>query len=152
MSKSKFGNDNRAIAKFNERVVVAEKQLNHRRLRAKALCTHTKRPMEPALAYKEENGQLKWICKICGENVDLTRIPDEELKKAIATVSQACNLIKIMSRGTEREQKIIETVIADIQLKVNAYLYDAYKGALNMSKKAGNQNNRRRRNSIIWES
>ena len=138
MSKSKFGNDNRAIAKFNERVVVAEKQLNHRRLRAKALCTHTKRPMEPALAYKEENGQLKWICKICGENVDLTRIPDDELKKAIATVSQAC--------------KIIETVIADIQLKVNAYLYDAYKGALNMSKKAGNQNNRRRRNSVIWES
>lgn len=148
--KHKFGDNNRAIAKYTTELAEAEKSISHRKLRAKALCTHTKEPMVPNLSYKQENGKVVWACRTCGEIIDLARISDEDLKKAIETVSQACNMVKLMSNGSENDRRIIETVIADIQLKVRAYLYNAYKAALNTSQKQRNRRGDRRRSRITW--
>jgi hypothetical protein len=137
---------NQAIAKYTQDITKAEKGLSHRKLKARALCTHTKEPFVPALAFREEGGKPIWICKICGERVDLNRISDEKLQEAINTVSNACSIVKLMSNDSEKDKKLIEEVIADIQLKVNAYLMLAYKTALTNGTKQNrrrNGNNRR---------
>ena len=149
---SKYRDNNRAIAKFTSNIAEAEKTISHRKLRAKALCTHTKDPMVPNLVPKDENGKVLWVCRTCGEIVDLTRITDDDLKKAIYTLSQACNMIKIMSTGSENDRRIVETVIADVQLKANAYIFNAYKSALNSSQKKNNRRNGNRRSrGVTWE-
>lgn len=152
MSKRhKYGDNNRAIAKFTSDIAEAEKTISHRKLRAKALCTHTKDPTVPNLVYKnEDGGKVMWVCRACGEVVDLTRISDEDLKKAIYTISQACNMVKIMSTDSEQDRRIVETVIADVQLKVNAYIFNAYKSALNSSQKKSNRKGNRR-NRVAWD-
>lgn len=148
----KYGDNNRAIAKYTNELAEAEKTISHRKLRVKALCTHTKEPRVPNLTYREDNGKLLWVCRTCGEVIDLTRITDDDLKKAIATVSQACNMVKLMSNGSDNDRRIVETVIADIQLKINAYLFNAYKTALNTSQKQKNRRNRdgRRGGAVTW--
>jgi RNase P subunit RPR2 len=144
--------DNQAISKYVEKIATIEKGLSHRHLRARALCTHTKEPMNPALSFREdaEAGKMIWTCRICGQKIDLTRISDAKLEDAIATINQACDLIKIMSTGNEKDTKLVEEVIADIQMKTNAYLMEAYKAALNSSNKRSNRSNGRRETRSAW--
>lgn len=130
-----YRGDNAEIAKFNTVLAEHEKKVQHKRLKAKSLCTHCSSPTNTALTYKDENGKVVWICKICGERVDLSRINDDRLKDAIDTVSQACNLIKIMSSGSEKDQRIVHDIVAEIQFKANAYLFNLYKGSLASSAK-----------------
>lgn len=155
MSKkhNRYTDNNQGIAKYTSQLNEAEKSISQRRQRARALCTHTKRPRVPDLVPSEDgNGKMLWYCRSCHECIDLTRINDDELKKAINTISQACNMIKMMSEGTENDRKIIESVIADVQLKINVYIYQAYKSALNASQKPRNNrgNGRRNESSVSW--
>lgn len=153
LSNSKFRGDNAAIAKFNDALIKHEKGIQHKRLRAKSLCTHCSAPTRTALSYKDKNGKTVWICKICGEEVDLNRIDDQTLKDAIETVSQACNLIKIMSSGSEKDQKIVRDIVAEIQLKVNAYLFHLYKTSLASTAKQKQHGGGRRQQggNITWD-
>jgi len=149
--KFKKRGDNQNIVKANEQLSTVEKKIGHRKLKIRAMCTHTKSPMEPALTYREEGGKIVWICKLCGDKVDLNRIPEDKLKEAINTVNQACNLVKLMSNDGERDRRLVEEIISDIQLKLNAYLVPAYNGALNSSAKQNNRRNRRNRNGgVTW--
>lgn len=148
--KHRFGDSNKAIAKYSAELNEAEKSISHRRLRAKALCTHTKEPTVPDLTPRREGNKMTWVCRTCGKVVNLTRISDEDLKAAIETVDQACDMIKLMSQGKESDQKLVESVIADIQLKINAYLFNAYKSALNTSQKKGGDRNGNRRSRVTW--
>lgn len=154
MSK-KFKNrgNNKQIREFNSRLVEMEKGVSHKRLRLRGLCTHTSDPRTPDLAVrKDNNGKISWACRACGESVNLVRISDEELKGAIETINQAMNLIKLMSDGSERERKFIEDVVADIYVKLNAYIPNAYKSALNTSQKQGRRGDRRHNQTrISWE-
>lgn len=150
MSKKQKWRGNSQIAKYTEQIATAEKGLSHRKLKARALCTHTKEPFTPALSYREENGKVVWVCKICGEKIDLNRISDEKLNEAINTINQACNTIKMMSSDSDKDKRLVEEVIADLQLKANAYLAQAYKAALNSSAKQNNRKNRQNRSRVSW--
>ena len=150
-SRRKYRGDNSQIVKYNEQLMQHEKGVQQRRLKMRALCTHTSEPFVPALTYKDVNGQVKWVCKLCGEQVDLMRITDDSLKSSIDTISQACNLIKIMSNGTEKDRRVVETIVADVQLKINAFIYTLYKTALNNSnKQAQRRNSRTSRSRVNW--
>lgn len=148
--KRKFRNGNNNIAKYYQEISGAEKVIGHRKLKARALCTHTKAPLVPDLSARDEGGKLVWYCRICGEKVDLNRISDDKLNDAIDTVCQACNTIKMMSGTSEKDRKICEEVAADVQLKLHAYLLQAYKSSLNNGGKQNKQN--RRRSGINWVS
>lgn len=152
MSKKYRNNMSNALTKYREKLGEARRKLEHSGLRARALCTHTSEPGVPNLAFKkDQNGKVYWVCRICDERVDLNRISDDELKHAISVVNQACNMIKIMSRGTEYDQRMNEKVISDIQLKINAYLFSAYKGAVAASANQKNRQNGTRRSRVSWE-
>lgn len=138
-----YRNDNSDIAKYAEGLVKVEKAVAHKKLRARAMCTHTKDLFTPNLGYRDEgNGKIVWFCKTCGEEVDLNRLSDEQLKNLVHGINQACDLIKLMSTGSEKDRKITTDIVAEIQLKVNAYLIPLYKTALNNS---GKQTSRRQR-------
>lgn len=132
MGKPNFNRQtNRDIGKMYQEINRDEKKNSHRRLKVRAMCTHTKGPMQPYLTYetRQSDGVPIFICKNCQEKIDLRVIPDDELKKAIDTVVRACNFIKIMSTGSEKDVKLIETAISPIQMYCSAFLYDAYKAA-----------------------
>lgn len=150
--RRKYRGDNSNIVKYNEQLTKHEKGVQQRRLKMRALCTHTIEPFTPALVYKDKGaGKVEWVCKLCGERVDLTKIQDDSLRTAIDTVSQACNLIKIMSNGSEKDRRVIDTVVADIQLKVNAFLMPLYKTALNSTNKQAQRRNSKNRSRVNWE-
>ena len=141
MAKPNFSRQtNKDIQKMYLEISRDEKKNSHRRLKVRAMCTHTKGPMQPYLTYERlKDGTPVFICKNCQERIDLRIIPDEELKKAIDTVVRACNFIKIMSTGSEKDVKLIENVIAQIQMYCSAFLFDAYKAANNNKNRKMNQ-------------
>lgn len=152
MSKFNKSGANMKIRKYMEDLSGIERKTQHRRLKAKAVCTHINDHMNPALEPRKKGDRVVWYCKICGEEVNLKRLTDEELNDFVAKCNQICDMIKMMSNGSERERELIDKVISDVQLKVNAYLVSAYKMALNVSgkKNNGRNRNRRRGSSVTW--
>ena len=69
---------------------------------------------------------------------------------SLATISKYLNGGNVLPKNRE----LIEKVIADVQLKVNAYLIPAYRAALQTSAKRHLRNNRgnRRRGGMEWGS
>lgn len=143
---------NKKILKYMEELGGVERKAAHRRLKAKAVCTHTTDHLTPALEPRKKGDRVLWYCKFCGEEVNLKRLTDDELNDFVSKCNQICDMIKLMNNGSERERELIEKVIADVQLKVNAYLVPAYKMALNVSGKKNNRNRngRRRSSSVTW--
>lgn len=142
--------DNADVVKYMEGLAKFEKHAAHKKLRARAICTHTKGILDPNLSYRQENGQMVWFCKACGEQVDLHRLSDDDLNEMVKRINQACDLIKMMSTGSEKDRKIVSEIVADVQMKVNAYLVPLYKNALNSSSKQANRRQQRNRSRISW--
>jgi RNase P subunit RPR2 len=151
MSKRRSGN--RDVVKYMDAIGKNEKATQHRKLKARAICTHTKAPFDPALQFRKDDrdpNKVTWVCRICGEPVDLRRLEDAELDKAIETVAQACNLVKLFASDSESDQKLVSEYISDIQFKTRAVLKQAYKTALNSSGRQQNRNQNRRRSEVSW--
>lgn len=129
--------DNREIAKLNAELIKEEKRGAHRRLRMQALCTHTSSPQHPNVTPKVlDNGKKIWICRNCQRKMDMTTISEEKLREAIDTIANVCDFIKISSPGSDRDQKLNEEVISELEFKATAFLMDAYKAAKKASNKA----------------
>ena len=141
---------NRNVQKYMDRLGKGEKTLSHRRLKARALCTHCKEPMVPVLEPVQKNGEVTWRCKYCGEEISLKRLDPDKLNEYQKMTNQICDMIKLMSSGSDKDTELVEKVVADVQLKVNAYLIPAYNVALNTSTRKKDARNRRRRGGVQW--
>lgn len=152
--KRNRANLNQAYQKYIEDLSAVEHKVSHKRLKARALCTHTKEPLQPALEPKRNGDKVTWVCKFCGEEMSLKKLSDQELNETVQKINQICDMIKIMNTGSKSDRELIEKVIADVQLKVNAYLIPAYRAALQTSAKRHLRNNRgnRRRGGMEWGS
>lgn len=151
MSKKHAGN--RDVIKYMGAISKNEKATQHRKLKARAICTHTKAPFDPALQFRKDDrdpNKVTWVCRFCGEPVDLRRLDDAELDKAIETVAQACNLVKLFASDSEADQKLLTEYISDIQFKTRAVLKQAYKTALNSSGRQRNRGQNRHRSEVSW--
>lgn len=130
--------DNREISKMNAEIVKEEKRGAHRRLRLQALCTHTKSPQHPDVVPTNPNnngGKRLWICRHCQRKMDMSMVSEERLKEAIETIANVCDFIKISSTGSEKDQRLNEEVISEIEFKCTAFLMDAFKAAKKQSNK-----------------
>lgn len=153
MSKKYRGN--RDVVKYMDAIGKNEKSNQHRKLKARAICTHTKAPFDPALQFRKDDrdpNKVTWVCRFCGEPVDLRRLDDAELDKAIETVAQACNLVKLFTSDSEADQRLVSDYIADIQFKTRAVLKQAYKSALSSSGRQQNRNRSgHRHHEVNWD-
>lgn len=144
---------NRSVQKYMDRLGTTERTLSHRRLKARALCTHTREPQVPVLepTTNKATGETVWRCKYCGELISLKRLTPEQLDDYVQKTNQICDMIKLMSPGSEKDTELIEKVIASVQLNVNAYLIPAYNAALNVSTRKKDGRNRRRKTGMQWD-
>lgn len=152
--------DNAEISKVYQEIVSGEKKIAHRRLKVRALCTHTRSPQVPFMTYKKihdpktNTDKTIWVCRICGQEVDLAGMDEQKLIDAINTVTNAVDFIKIMTNGSERDNKLVTDVLAEIHFRINAYLLNAYRSARNTSTKRTNDERRAggRRTNAVWET
>lgn len=132
-----YNRNNKDISKIYNEIVKDERRSSSRRLRLRAACVHPSQSADNAnlIPKKQDDGTILWICRLCGEKMDLRIIPDERLKNAIQTITDACNFIKIMSSNSEKDVRLVDEVISDVQYKINAFIGDAYKAAKNSGMK-----------------
>lgn len=143
--KKRMNSEYQRISKAMEEVSAVDKQSARARLKVRARCPHAKMPGTPELVRKNtSDGKVEWYCRNCGEKVNLERISDDDLKKAIQTVNDAANIVKIMAKSGD--SRLVEAM-ADIQIKTSSLLFNAYKQALNSTSK-----NRKRstRTTVSW--
>lgn len=98
------------IKKETELVDKQEKQLKAVREHLKAQCSHTKNG-EPDIvpSSDREPGQLKYICRRCRKELNLRKIDDEEIRKAVNIIDNVIDTIKItLNLDREDEKKILK--------------------------------------------
>lgn len=143
--KKRMNSEYQRISKAMEEVASVDKQSARARIKVRARCPHAKVPGTPELVRKNtSDGKVEWYCRNCGEKISLERISDDDLKKAIQTVCDAANIVKIMAKSGD--SRLVEAM-AEIQIRCNTLLYNAYKNALSSTNK---NRNKRRSATVNW--
>ena len=103
-------------------------------------CPHTKRgDINVTPARNRSQGQLLYICKECEKDVDLTKIPEADLRNACSLVDRAIDTIKIsLDMQNPHDQEILKD-LAKVQYHVRNHIVPLYGKAL--SKQGTNRRN-----------
>lgn len=113
-------------------------------------CPHTERgDLNVTPARNRSQGQLLYICKGCEKEVDFTKIPEDELRKACNTIDRACDTIKIsLDMQNPHDQELLKE-IAKTQYRVRNQIATLYGKSL--SKQGTNRRrNRENRGGGMW--
>lgn len=155
MSKEgKMSDNSKEIAKKIQRVREIDKKSALSKKLICAECLHRKNGSY-ALVRSDNRGPgggTEWHCKNCGAKIELKQIDQKELLKAIDTVYQACNMVKLTARPdvSEKDASLVK-MVSDMMFRLDAYLPQMYQAAL--SNKGANhdrKNGRKNGSNIMW--
>lgn len=132
------------IEKIYDKINENERRSGLQKLRMRAVCRHTQDANNPSLVpHKNPDGTTTWYCRRCREKIDLRTISDAKIDEAIATITDMCNFIKIMSRP-KKDDRLVAEIVSDVQYKLNAFIKGAYKSAVEGSKRKKGSDNKYR--------
>lgn len=119
-----------------------EHSLKALREQTKARCPHTKRgDLDIVPAHNRKPGDLTYLCRCCQKDLDLKKIPEDELRAACDTVDRAIDVIKISLNLESDEDRQILKRMSKVQFRVRNELVRAYGKALE-GKNKGRRGNR----------
>ena len=151
MAKQDVRQNGRDITKMYTEIVKDEKKTAHRRLRLRSACPHRMDDKPTLKPQRQPDGRVIFKCQMCGQMIDLTTIQDGDLQKAIDTIVRACDFIKMTAGTSERDRRLVEEVISEIEFMAQAFMRDAYKAARGHSTKKFNKNGRRNTGKVTWD-
>lgn len=129
-----------AIRKQYQAITKQEKELAKMKNKNKCRCHHTDSHNDPNLTRTKDGGQFEYMCKECTENIDFTKVSDEEKRKARKIIVNQFNIIKMLL-GDSEEDKELGKRIAKAQYLVEFELEALDKAATKKSSR-GKRNRR----------
>lgn len=151
MAKQEPRRNGHDISKIYTEIVKDEKKTAHRRLRLRSACPHRMDDKPTLKPNRQPDGRLIFKCQMCGQIIDLHTIPEEELQTAINVIVRACDFIKMTAGNSERDRRLVDEVISEIEFMSQAFMMDAYKAARSHSNKKFNRNGRRNTGKVTWD-
>ena len=129
-----------AIDKQDQNLKVVREQLKSR-------CPHTDKNGDLDIVRKQnsQDGELKYICRRCKKELNLKKIPENDLQAACDTIDRACDVIKL-SLDTQRDgDKEILKRVSKVQYRARNEIMKLYGASLKKNK--GNSRSNRRNNN-----
>lgn len=141
------------IRSYYDDLKVAEKATALEKLKLRCRCPHQDPEGRVALIRSSNEkspftGNPLFACRMCGAYVDISSIDDEELNKAIESISRMSEVIKMRLNGSksEKDEKAYKKVVRT-QFFLKAQFMDLAKAARNRNKKKNKGGNGSRFNA-----
>lgn len=137
------GKTAKIIRSYYDDLKTAEKATGFEKLKLRCKCPHQDDEGRVALIRSNNEkspitGNPLFVCRMCGAYIDIAPIEDEELDKAIDSISRMSEVIKMRLNGSksEKDEKAYKKVVRT-QFFLKAQFMDLAKAARNRNKKKG---------------
>lgn len=117
---------------------IAALKVKQNRAEYQCECTHIKKG-SPNLKF--DNG--KCTCNQCEKEINLNPISQDEQDRAVKTVDDMCDLIKMRINPNIKDEEKLYNKIVKLQLRVTTMLRDYYNSARGSGKKNKNNKNKK---------
>lgn len=152
--EKKFSGNNMSARKKSEHLLQNRMMTDRAIEENKCTCTHTVKgdmKLKPSKKYNQGSGQLIYICTECQKEVRIRNISDEEIDKAIDTLDDMIDIIKLSADMTKEGDAKIVKKLAKVQFRLRNEIKDLYKAAKSKNGGGKKKKNKGGNSDSEWE-
>ena len=146
--------DSTNMKKQVESLNTHEQKLKVLREQMKSKCPHTDKNGDLDIVPKQnrQNGELLYICKRCGKELNLKKINEEELRAACELIDRACDVVKLsLDLQREGDQEILKR-IGKTQYRARNEIVKLYGASLKKNKNGGRGKHNGNNENSMWSN